>query len=222
MRTYWIIIIVVQVFFILGCTTNTKEQENVTKKQISSEITNAQATNYFVNQSYDDAEEGTNGKVDLTNEDLDLGQLSGFESAKAIGIRFEGIRIAKKQKIKQAFLQFTMEGNKTKAKQTELTIRAELSSNAESFKDEVEDISSREHTKTFVKWFPEPWNPKNAGELKPRTPNLSPLIEEVVSQDGWQKGNALVFIITGTGERDAVSFDGGGEKEGPMLQIEFN
>ena len=222
MKDISILVIFVQVFFMLGCSTNAKEQENATQKQIPSEITNAQVTNYFVNQSHDDAEEGTNGKVDLTNEDLDLGQLSGFESAKAIGIRFEGIRVEKEQKIKQAFLQFTMEGNKTKAKQTELTIRAELSSNAESFKDEVENISSREHTKTLVKWFPEPWNPKNAGELKPRTPNLSPLIEEVVNQDGWQKGNALVFIITGNGERDAVSFDGGGKKEGPMLRIEFN
>ena len=141
MKDISIFVMVVQVFFMLGCTPNTKEQKNATKKQIPSEIINAQATNYFVNQSHDDAEEGTNGEVDLTNEDLDLGQLSGFESAKAIGIRFQGIRVTKEQKIKQAFLQFTMEGNRTKAKQTELTIRAELSLNAESFKDEVKNIS---------------------------------------------------------------------------------
>ena len=73
-----------------------------------------------------------------------------------------------------------------------------------------------------MEWFPEPWNPKKANDLKPQTPNLSPLIEEVVNQEGWQEGNSLVFIITGTGERDAVSFDGGGKNEGPMLQIEFN
>jgi hypothetical protein len=222
MKDINIIVIVVQVLFILGCTTNTKEQVNASTKRIPSEITNTQATNYFVNQSHDDAEEGTNGQVDLTNEDLDLGQLSGFESAKAIGIRFEGILVTKEQKIKQAFLQFTIEGNKVKAKQTELTIRAELSPNAVSFKNEAKNISSRKLTKTMVKWIPEPWNPKKAGDLMPRTPNLSPLIDEVVNQDGWQEGNALVLIITGTGERDAVSFDGGGKKEGPMLHIELN
>lgn len=222
MKDINIIIVVAQVFFILGCKSNKKEPENASANEIRSEIITNQGTNYYVSQSHDDAEEGTNGQIDLTNDDLDLGQLSGFESAKAIGIRFEGIRVTKEQKIKQAVLQFTIEGNKVKAKQTELTIRAELSSNAESFKDEVKNISSRELTKAFVKWFPEPWNPKNTGDMKPRTPNLSPLIEEVVNQDGWQDGNALVLIITGAGERDAVSFDGGGKKEGPILNIEFN
>ena len=58
-------------------------------------VAQAQPADYYVNKSQDDAEEGTNGQLDLTNEDLDLGQLSGFESAKAIGLRFEGIRLKK-------------------------------------------------------------------------------------------------------------------------------
>ena len=179
----------------------------------------AQLADYFVNKSQDDAEEGANGQVDLTNEDLDLGQLSGFESAKAIGIRFEAIRLTTEQKVQSAFLQFTMEGNRTKAKPTELTIRAELSPDAESFEDEAQNISSRKLTKTSVKWSPKPWDPKQARNKKPRTPDLSQLIQEVIDQEGWKTGNSVVLVITGTGERDAVSFDAGGKNDCPMLRI---
>lgn len=53
----------------------------------------AGAGDYFVAQSEDDAEEGSNGRVDLSNDDLDLGQADGFESAVAIGLRFDGLRV---------------------------------------------------------------------------------------------------------------------------------
>ncbi len=205
----------------LGCSTDNQKSDSDTESMDTSETTQQVPwTDYFVNRSQDDAEEGTNGEVDLTNEDLDLGQLSGFESAKAIGIRFDGIRVTKDQKINSAFLQFTMEGNRSKEKPTELTIRAELSANGESFNEEAKNLSSRELTKTAVIWSPEPWNPKQADAKRPRTPDLTTIIQEVVNQEDWQEGNALVLIIKGTGERDAVSFDGGGKKDGPMLRID--
>ncbi len=175
---------------------------------------------YSVSRSEDDAEEGTNGQVDLANEDLDLGQLSGFESAATIGIRFDGIRIPEGRKIKRAFVQFTMEGNRAKAKPTKLTLRAELAPDAESFKKQRKNISSRTLTKASVSWSPKPWNPKRARDEKPQTPDLSALIQEVVDQSDWKAGNALVLIISGTGERDAVSFDGGGKQDGPTLHVE--
>ena len=178
--------------------------------------------NYYVSQSEDDAEEGTNGKVDLANEDLDLGQLSGFESAAKNGIRFDGIRVPKGQRIKRAFVQFTMEGNRVKAKPTQLTIHAELAPDAEAFKTEPKNISSRKLTKASVKWSPEPWDPKRARDQRPQTPDLSALIQEVVDQQDWKEGNALVLIISGKGERDAVSFDGGGKQDGPMLRLEID
>ncbi|WP_168564394.1 hypothetical protein [Crateriforma spongiae] len=174
--------------------------------------------NYYVSRSEDDAEEGTNGEVDLANEDLDLGQLSGFESAAKIGIRFDGIRMHNERKIERAFVQFTMEGNRIKSKPTTLTIRAELSPDAESFKKDAKNISSRELTKESVTWSPEPWDPKRARDEKPQTPDLSALIQEVVDQTDWVEGNALVFIISGEGERDAVSFDGD-RKNAPMLYL---
>lgn len=202
------------VFVALACSLNTFAQS---AKCADDETA---AGNYYVIRSEDDAEEGTNRQVDLANEDLDLGQLSGFESAATIGIRFDGIRIPQGEKIKRAFVQFTMEGNRTKAKPTKLTLRAELAPDAESFKNEQKNISSRTLTKASVIWSPEPWNPKRARDEKPQTPDLSAVIQEVVDQNDWMEGNALVLIISGTGERDAVSFDGGGKQDAPMLHLE--
>ena len=46
------------------------------------------------------------------------------------------------------------------------------------------------------------------------------MIQELADQKDWEEGNAIVLIISGDGERDAVSFDGGGREAAPMLQIE--
>ena len=54
---------------------------------------------------------------------------------------------------------------------------------------------------------------------KQRTPDLSSLIQEVVDQPDWQKGNSLVLIISGSGRRSAESWDGGWSGT-PMLYVE--
>lgn len=177
---------------------------------------------YFVVQSEDDAEEGANGQVDLANDDLDLGQPSGFESAVAVGIRFERIRIPQQSRIKSAFLQFTKDEPGKKNDPSNLIIRGELTGDASSFKDEPGNISSRQLTKAAVQWSPQSWNPGDGRGEKQQTPDLSVLMQEVIDRNDWEQGNALVLVITGNGERDAISFDGGSEQDGPRLYIETN
>ena len=41
-----------------------------------------------------------------------------------------------------------------------------------------------------------------------RTPDLSAVIKEIVDRPGWTSGNALVLVITGSGQRTARSFEG--------------
>ena len=41
----------------------------------------------------------------------------------------------------------------------------------------------------------------------PKTPDLSTIVQEIVNRDAWVSGNAMNFIITGSGERVAVSYD---------------
>ena len=181
--------------------------------------------NYYVSRSEDDAEERVNHDVNLNNHDLDFGQLSGpIETAAAIGMRFDGIRIPKGSKIKRAFLQLTKDVSPAETEPMELTIRAELAANAPAFKEEPKNISSRSMTIRSVTWSPQTWLPDDRRGESQQTPDLSPLIQEVTDQSEWKEGNALVLIITGSedrgGERDAMSFDGGGTRYGPMLHVE--
>ena len=41
-----------------------------------------------------------------------------------------------------------------------------------------------------------------------------------MSRTGWTSGNAMAFIITGTGTRTAEAFEGGASTA-PMLHIEY-
>jgi hypothetical protein len=47
--------------------------------------------------------------------------------------------------------------------------------------------------------------------MRPQTPNLKPIVQEVVNRDGWAPGNAMVFLfehLSGSGRRYARSYDG--------------
>ena len=106
------------------------------------------------------------------------------------------------------------------AEPTELTIHAELAANAVVFNNAQKNISSRKRTSASVKWSPRPWHVKGEQSEKQRTPDLSALIQEVTSQPDWQEGNAMVFIISGSGKRVAESHDG--DKNGtPVLYVEL-
>ncbi len=172
-------------------------------------------------QFNDDAEELANGRMYLDSSDLDLihgSYRGGKRYDQVVGMRFTDIRIPQGTRIKKAYLQFTVDEVSTGP--TALTIHAELAGNAGPFTDVRHNISSRKRASATVKWSPEPWSVVGQRSEKQRTPDLSSLIQEVIAQPGWQEGNALVLIVTGSGKRCAESYDG--DKDGaPMLYVEY-
>jgi hypothetical protein len=46
------------------------------------------------------------------------------------------------------------------------------------------------------------------------------VIQEIVDRPGWSSDNAMVLIITGTGERVAESYDGN-SSGAPLLHVEY-
>ena len=53
-----------------------------------------------------------------------------------------------------------------------------------------------------------------------RTPNLTPIIEQIITQPTWSTGNAVALTITGTGSRVAESHNGS-PTQAPKLHIEW-
>ncbi len=105
---------------------------------------------------------------------------------------------------------------------TVLTLHAELAGDAVAFSEVKQNISLRKPTAASVNWSPEPWEVNRESSVRQRTPNLAALIQEVVNRPDWREGNALVLLISGSGDRDAWSYDRTHRRErAPRLYIEL-
>jgi hypothetical protein len=70
-----------------------------------------------------------------------------------------------------------------------------------------------------VGWSPPDWVQGQQGPGQ-QTPNLATVIDSVVNGGGWQSGNALLILISGSGDRVAESFDGDAAAA-PLLHVEY-
>ncbi len=162
----------------------------------------------------DDAEESESGAVDRISSDLEL--VEDIED-QVVGLRFTDINLNAKSKIKSAYIQFTCD--ETSNEPTSLQVSAEDTGNSERFSGDKHDLSSRSRTTTEVQWNPPPWNKRYEATEIHRTPNLAPLIREIIKREDWKPGNAISFLITGSGKRVAVSSKTGVERS-PKLFID--
>lgn len=157
-----------------------------------------------VSLSSDDAEErASDGSVDLTSSDIELGDDPGFSEDQTVGLRFQNITIPQGAVITTAYLEF--ESDEIDSVATFVNIRAQATDNASTFTSALNDITSRPTTASVVSWTLGAWD---AVDVKHQSPDLSSLVKEVVDRGGWSAGNSLAFIIDGAGSRTAESFDG--------------
>jgi hypothetical protein len=164
----------------------------------------------------DDAEESLDsGAVSLTSSDLELIQDA---SAQLVGVRFRNIQVGPGTDIAAAFIQFTVD--ETSTGPCDLIIEGQASDNAPAFTTQPGDISARTATTAFAQWSPPDWNTVAQAGPDQQTPDLAEIIEEIVDTPGWQTGNSIVFIFTGTGKRTAEAFDGN-STTAPILHIQF-
>jgi spore coat protein CotH len=170
-----------------------------------------------VGQSADDAEEQDDSRVSLTSSDLEL--VFDRNSNQDVGIRFTDLDLPRGALIEKAYIQFTVD--ETNSGNADLQIQGEFTGNAGNFTTSYGDISSRTPTSAAVAWSPPDWN--NVGEqgMAQQTPDISPVVQEIVNHPDWYSGNSLAIIITGTGERTAESYDGDAANAA-LLHVEFS
>jgi hypothetical protein len=171
-----------------------------------------------VSTSADDAEEriSEGGSVSLPNADLEL--VEDGPRMQAVGVRFPGVDVLRASTITGAWLQFT--ADELSPDVAQLTIEGEASDDARAFEKTDGNVTSRPRTLGAVPWDPAPWS--LVGEAGPdqRTPDLAPLVQEIVDRPGWSAGNAMAFVITGSGRRTAEAYDGDRDRA-PVLEIEY-
>ena len=177
--------------------------------------------NIKINSSADDAEEyiwteqndvyRTDGSMDLTSSDIELGaEEQNGKNPQISGLRFTGINLPKNAQIRHAYIQFTVDAADKNEDPANYWIFAEDNVNPSAFMGTAYDITSREWYNDSVQWnvAEGSWNTAGEAGESEKTTDISMLVQHLVNQTDWAKGNPMTFFIKGTGVREAASFDG--------------
>lgn len=151
--------------------------------------------NAIIKSDNDDAEQ-EGSSMRLNGNALDLGE-------HIVGLRYQDIPLKNGADISHAYIEFAVRSSGQLP--TSLTIYAQDTDDASHFDTGSNNISNRTKTTASVSWTPGEWN--TPGQMV-RTPNIAPLINEVVNRGGWTPDNEIVFMIEGSGHRIAESRNG--------------
>ena len=169
--------------------------------------------------SENDAEEViATGEVILTSSDLEFIS-DPNQGAQMVGMRFAGILLGQGADVRRAYVELTVdEVDELSGEGAALTFAAEARAGPAPFQDVPYDLSQRPLTAARSVWRSVPgWT--TVGQ-RFRSPDLAPLIREVITRNDWQPGNALVILVSGSGRRTAESFDGDSALA-PVLRMEI-
>ncbi len=167
----------------------------------------------------DDAEENKDdGSVDLTSSDIEIivEQLTWPipDNNQWCGFRFSGVEIPQGANVIEAYIQFTADENQSGT--SDVIIKGENVDNSVGFASIDYNISSRTLTQSDVNWIAAPWSNNSSG-INERTPDISNIVTEITSRPGWQIGNAMTFILEGSGTRSAYSRDEDASKSAKLF-----
>lgn len=137
-----------------------------------------------------------------------------------VGLRFTGIEVPANATLQEAYIQFTTDEENSDP--TNLTIKLEVSPTNASIFDSKSEVSPN-YISQQVEWKNIPaWNTRGEKGVNQRTPNLSTLIQQVISYGSWDSDRTLTFWISGNGCRTAESFEGGADKgQAPTLVLKW-
>jgi len=137
-------------------------------------------------------------------------------------MRFVDVGIPAGAQILESYIEVEVDETKGGTEPVNVLIGAQLAPDAEPFANEAYNISNRASwTEAIVPWSVPEWT---ANDEKFQTPDLSALIEELIGQEGWAGGNAMVITIQddpcnpSLGVRCAESYDGE-PTAAPLLHI---
>jgi hypothetical protein len=76
------------------------------------------------------------------------------------------------------------------------------------------DLAARAKTAAFASWNVALWP---AAGHSDQTPELAPVLQEIVDEPGWDEGNAVTVLFTGTGKRSVAVLG-----SAPLLHVDFH
>lgn len=153
-----------------------------------------------------------NGAMYLDSEVLDLVEENHPQK---VGLRFPAVPLPKEARLIEAKLIFTAAESNTG--QTTFNIRTQTSANPASFSSNLLDLLTRPLSSATVYWQATDWVKGNVYE----SPNIASAVRAVQNLSGWSEDLPMVFIIGGSGNRKAFSFDGS-PNQSPRLYLKYD
>jgi len=127
-----------------------------------------------ISTSNDDAEEASNGNMNLNSTDLELVQEN---STQTVGMVFRNLNIPQGANIIEAKLQFTTD--ETSSQTTNLIIRGEDINSASGFTSVNNNISNRTKTSAQTSWQVPSWNSVGQSGSAQRSPDIKSVVQEI-------------------------------------------
>lgn len=163
-----------------------------------------------------DAEERSDGRMRLTSTDIEL--ISDNEN-QVIGLRYVNMGIPANAMINNAKITFTV-NESVNINNCNLVITGEKDTNSLPFENELYNVTSRPQTNAYVTWSPEDWTTVGASGAAQETMDLSPIIQEIITEPGFNANSAITIFFRGEGARTAESYEGDPALS-PELCIEY-
>jgi len=163
--------------------------------------------------SADDVEENDAGAIGTTSSDLEM--MLEDVVQRAVGFRIQNIDIPQGQTLTRAYLEFTADENNSDF--TNLTIKAEATGNALAIPATNYVLTNKNKTNATASWNNIPaWTEG----VSYTSPDIKAVVQEIINRGDWASGNAMTFIVEGSGKRVARSFDGAAGFA-PKLIVEY-
>ncbi|WP_341927312.1 hypothetical protein [Nocardioides psychrotolerans] len=166
-----------------------------------------------VAKAFDDVEQRPIGYADWLGASLNIPRAG--TTSQTIGIRFDELAVPVGATITEAWIQFRASGSNADAASIQVAGIAE--DDTPTFTTSGTTVSSRPRTQATTTWVPPAWKSGQTTTAQ-RTSDLRAIVQEVVRRPGWRAGNALAFVMTGSGERRASSHDG---VAAPVLHLAY-
>jgi hypothetical protein len=147
-------------------------------------LNEAPETRHIVSNS-DDARQHAIGQIaEPFTDRLELG------SREYVGLRFRNVSIPQGATVKMAHVEFV--ASDSDGAFTQIGIHGEDSDDAPTFATAKDDLSTRPLAGASVTWPAlQPWEKDKVYA----TPDLSPIIQEIVNRPGWVEGNSIVLLF---------------------------
>lgn len=156
-----------------------------------------------------DVEELLNQDMYISSSDLELIHDPNPDRLyQKIGLRYEDLGIPQGATILSAHLQFTTD--EITSGTVNLTIQGEDADHSTPFTLTNGNLSARPTTQAAATWSPPDWQLAGERGAKQQTPDLTPILQEIVDRNGFDQNSAVAFIISGssTNKRIAKSYEG--------------